>query len=188
MLGLFQPKSDTCNQKINLWTKQKFLQSGSLIVSLIFTDVAQVFFDLVRRVNKTAPSRRQTTKKKRKCCPRKSLSCPGCCRICWGATPLRVLRALRIFYYYLRILLTLTVQVKNTAAQEIPPVVNIFQDWLIILVFYAYYHPFSTNYDNNVFIIRRWTSHVWKVSESRSFGNENDETLLLLFLLFTSDT
>merc|ERR1712004_232490 len=35
--------------------------------------VNDVFFDLVRQVNKTAPSRRQTTKKKRKCCPRKSL-------------------------------------------------------------------------------------------------------------------
>merc|ERR1712173_278823 len=44
--------------------------------------VNDVFFDLVRQVNKTAPSRRQTTKKKRKCCPRKSLSCPSCCRIC----------------------------------------------------------------------------------------------------------
>ena len=71
------------HQILNFWCKaSKFLSPLSRKPFTNF-DLPQVFFDLVRQVNKTAPSRRQTTKKKRKCCPRKTLSCPSCCRICW---------------------------------------------------------------------------------------------------------
>jgi len=52
---------------------------------------------------------------------------------------------------YILILLNLNVQVKNIAAQDISPVLKIFQDLLIIAVLYSHYHPFSTNYDRETF-------------------------------------
>jgi hypothetical protein len=53
-------------------------------VTTLTRSFSQVFFDLVRQVNKTAPSRRAKAKKQSRCCGfRRQPGCKiCCCRIC----------------------------------------------------------------------------------------------------------